>query len=220
MTAVPRSKLRFWSPSLRQVKRIIKPLVFVGSLIPFVWLLLEAFSLAGSGLGANPIEAIQDWLGLWALRFLLITLSISPLHQLTGIVWLLQLRRMLGLFTFFYASLHALNYLVLDKTFDFLAIIEDIIERQFITLGAASILLMIPLAVTSTKGWRRRLGKRWQKLHYLIYPIAIMVCCHFFWQVKQDILEPLVYCLILSTLLGYRFWRIYQQKYVTRDASA
>ena len=207
MTAVPHSKSRFWSPSLRQVKRIIKPLVFIASLIPFVWLLLEAFGTLGRGLGANPIETIQDWFGLWALRFLLITLSISPLRQLTGMTWLLQLRRMLGLFAFFYASVHFLNYLVLDKRFDFPAIIEDVLDRLFITLGAASLLLLIPLAITSTNGWRRRLGKRWQKLHYLIYPIGIMVCWHFFWQVKQDILEPLIYCLILATLLGYRLWR-------------
>ena len=207
MATVPRSNINFWSPSLRQVKRIIKPLVFIAGLLPFVWLLLQTFNLVGRGLGANPIEAIQDWFGIWALRFLLITLSISPLRHITGMVWLLQLRRMLGLFAFFYASMHFLNYLVLDKTFDFPAIIEDILDRLFITLGAGALLLLIPLAVTSTNGWRRRLGKRWQKLHYLIYPIAIMVCWHFYWQVKQDVLEPLIYCLILATLLGYRLWR-------------
>ena len=207
MATVPRSNIKFWSPSLRQVKRIIKPLVFIASLIPFFWLLLEAFGTLGRGLGANPIETIQDWFGLWALRFLLITLSISPVRHITGMVWLLQLRRMFGLFAFFYASIHFLNYLVLDKRLDFPAIIEDVLDRLFITLGAASLLLLIPLAITSTNGWRRRLGKRWQKLHYLIYPIGIMVCWHFFWQVKQDILEPLIYCLILATLLGYRLWR-------------
>ena len=138
--------------SVRQVKRIIKPLVFIASLLPAVWLVLMAMNLVGGGLGANPIEAIQDWLGLWALRFILLTLAISPASQLTGMVWLIQLRRMLGLFAFFYASMHLLNYLVLDKTFDVPAIIEDVIKRPFITLGAAAILMLIPLAVTSTNG--------------------------------------------------------------------
>ena len=183
-------------------------MVFALSLLPFIWLVLRAFGVAGNSLGANPIEAIQDWLGICALRYLLATLSITPLRRLTGWNWLVRFRRMLGLFAFFYGGMHAINYLVLDQTFDFPAIIEDIIERPFITLGAGAILLLIPLAVTSTNGWRRRLGQRWRKLHYLIYPIAIMVCSHFYWQVKQDILEPLIYCLIVATLLLYRLWKI------------
>ena len=199
-------------PSVRQVKRIIKPAVFIASLIPAVWLVLMATNLVGGGLGANPIEAIQDWLGVWALRFILLTLAISPASQLTGMVWMIQLRRMLGLFAFFYASMHLLNYLVLDKTFNFPEIIDDVIKRPFITLGAAAILMLIPLAITSTNGWRRRLGRRWKKLHRLVYLIGIAVCSHFYWQVKQDISEPLVYCLILATLLGYRIWRRYNRK--------
>jgi len=198
-------------PSTRQTSIIIKPLWFLACLAPFLWLLLNAFEIAGPGLGADPIEAIQDFMGKWGLRMLLLTLTLTPIRQLTGRAWIIQLRRMTGLFALFYISLHFLNYVVLDQGFTWSAIIEDVLERWFITLGALALLAMIPLGITSTNSWRRRLGRKWIRLHQLIYPIAILGCCHFWLQVKQDIAEPLLYVIILSVLLATRlFYR--QQK--------
>ncbi len=173
-------------------------------LSPFVWLLLNAAGIAGDGLGADPIEAIQDQMGEWGLRMLLLTLAITPLRLATGRVWIMQLRRMTGLFALFYISLHVLNYLVLDQGLDFGAILEDVLERPFITVGTVAFLLLLPLGVTSTNGWRRKLGRRWTALHRLVYPIAILACWHFWWQVKQDITEPAIYAAILAALLLYR----------------
>jgi len=192
------------TPSTRRLALFIKPLWFLLCLMPFLWLLLNALELAGPGLGADPIEAIQDETGVWGLRLLLMTLAITPLRHLTGIIWLTQLRRMTGLFALFYASLHFSNYLTLDQGFDWGEIIEDILERPFITLGTLALLCMIPLGVTSTRGWRRRLGKRWNMLHRLVYPIGILTCWHFWWQVKEDITEPAIYAGILAVLLIWR----------------
>jgi len=191
-------------PTTRQTRFIIKPLWFLACLAPFLWLLINAFEVAGPGLGADPIEAIQDYMGEWGLRMLLLTLTLTPLRQLTGRAWIMQLRRMTGLFALFYISLHFLNYMVLDQGFAWSAILEDILDRRFITLGAIALLAMIPLGITSTNGWRRRLGRKWTTLHQLIYPIGILGCWHFWWQVKQDIAEPLIYASILALLLVYR----------------
>jgi sulfoxide reductase heme-binding subunit YedZ len=191
-------------PNTRQVKWIIKPVWFSACLTPFVWLCLAAFELIGNGLGADPIEATQDFVGIWALRLLLLTLTLTPLRRLTGQTWLVRLRRMTGLFVLFYASLHVLNYLIPDQGLDWAAIVEDIVERPFITLGASALLGLTVLGFTSTNGWRRRLGRRWQKLHRLVYLIAIFACWHFWWQVKQDILEPTIYAAILAALLLIR----------------
>jgi sulfoxide reductase heme-binding subunit YedZ len=191
-------------PTTRQTRLIVKPIWFMACLSPFLWLLLNAFEIAGPGLGADPIEAIQDFMGEWGLRMLLMTLAFTPLRQLTGHAWVIQLRRMTGLFTLFYISLHFLNYVVLDQGFAWSAIIEDVLERRFITLGALALLAMIPLGITSTNSWRRRLGRNWTRLHQLIYPIAILGCWHFWWQVKQDITEPLIYAIILAILLALR----------------
>jgi sulfoxide reductase heme-binding subunit YedZ len=194
-------------PDTQQVRQIIKPLWFTACLLPFLWLLFDALSDGGRGLGANPIEAIQDRMGLWALRLLLLTLVLTPLRQLSGQVWLQQLRRMTGLFVLFYVSMHFLNYLILDQGFGWSFILEDVLERPFITLGMIALLCLIPLGVTSTAGWRRKLGRTWQKLHRLIYLIAILGCWHFWWQVKSDIEEPLLYSVILAILLGFRIWK-------------
>jgi sulfoxide reductase heme-binding subunit YedZ len=193
-------------PNSQQVRFIVKPLWFAACAAPFAWLLLAVFEIGGQSLGADPIEAIQDHLGIWGLRLLLLTLALTPLRKLTGRSWWIRLRRMTGLFTLFYIGLHFLNYLVLDQNFDWPLIIEDIIERPFITIGFIALLAMIPLGVTSTAGWMRRLGKRWQKLHRLVYAIAILGCWHFWWQVKADILEPLIYATILAILFGFRIW--------------
>jgi len=191
-------------PNTRQVRWLIKPLWFIACLAPFVWLCLAAFNLIGNGLGADPIEATQNFVGIWGLRMLLLTLALTPIRRLTGQVWVIQLRRMTGLFALFYISMHLLNYLIPDQGLDWTAIFEDILERPFITLGAAAFTGLVVLGITSTHGWRRRLGRRWQKLHRLVYLIAILACWHFWWQVKQDILEPAVYAAILAGLLVFR----------------
>jgi sulfoxide reductase heme-binding subunit YedZ len=157
----------------------------------------------------NPIEDITLTTGIWALRFLLISLAITPLRRLTGWNRLVQYRRMLGLFAFFYASLHLLTYIVLDQFFAFEFIVADIAKRPYITAGTAAFLLLVPLAVTSTKGWIRRLGRRWQTVHRLVYVSAAAACLHFLWKVKVAIGEPVYYALILAGLLGFRLlWRL------------
>jgi sulfoxide reductase heme-binding subunit YedZ len=195
------------SPSKTQIRYVLKPAVFALALVPFTLLLLRIFEIYGAGLGANPIEYVQDYLGRWGIRFILISLAVTPACWLIKKPWPLRLRRMLGLFAFFYCAMHFLTWLILDQSLDLNSIIEDIIERPFITLGSLALLLLIPLAVTSTKGWQRRLGKRWATLHKLVYPIAILVCWHYYWQVKLDTIEALIYCLILVVLLGVRIWK-------------
>jgi sulfoxide reductase heme-binding subunit YedZ len=186
--------------------RILKALLFAVCLLPFAVMVAGAFGVPGFSLGANPVEELLDRNGQWGLRFLLITLAVTPVRRLTGWHWLVRLRRMLGLFAFFYVTLHFLTYAVIDHRLDTGVIIEDVLERPFITLGMTALLLLIPLAATSTNGMMRRLGRRWQSLHRLVYPIAILGVWHLWWQVKQDIREPLVYALILAGLLGYRLW--------------
>jgi sulfoxide reductase heme-binding subunit YedZ len=178
--------------------------VFLLCLVPLVTVVLGAFSLLGFSLGANPVEEIIHHMGIWGLRFLLITLAITPLRTLTGWVWLLRFRRMFGLFAFFYICMHFLAYAGIDQRFGLSVIAKDIIKRPYITLGMTGLLLLIPLAITSTRGWMTRLGRRWQKLHRLVYVIAILGVWHFYWQVKLDIREPLIYIAILTVLLGFR----------------
>lgn len=186
--------------------RLTKPVVFLACLTPLLILLLRAFEVSGLALGANPIEELLHDLGRWGLKFLLLTLLITPLRRWTGWNWLIRFRRMLGLFAFFYIVLHFLVYAVLDQGLDIAAIIEDIIERPYITLGMTGLLLLIPLAVTSTRGMMRRLGKTWQKLHRLVYVIAIAGVWHFYWQVKLDTLDASVYALVLAILLTIRVY--------------
>lgn len=184
--------------------RALKTAVFLVCLIPLGRLVLEAFAIGGMSLGANPIEELEHRLGKWGLNFLLITLAATPLRRLSGWSWPLRLRRMFGLFAFFYLCLHFLAYAGLDQRFDLAAIAEDIAKRPYITIGAIALLLLLPLAATSTSGMMRRLGRRWQKLHRLVYPIAILGVWHFYWQVKADVLEPLIYAAVLTGLLGSR----------------
>jgi sulfoxide reductase heme-binding subunit YedZ len=184
--------------------RVLKALLFLACLVPLGKLALELFGVAGTSLGANPIEELMHRLGIWGLNFLLITLTVTPLRRLTGLNWLLRFRRMLGLFAFFYLLMHFLTYMGLDQRFDLAAIIEDIAERPYITVGFTALMLLVPLAATSTHAMMRRLGRRWQKLHRLVYLIAILGVVHFYWQVKLDTLEPLIYATILAILLGYR----------------
>ena len=193
-------------PGSKSFYRLTKPGLFLLCLLPLAILSLRAFEVAGFGLGANPIEALLHELGRCGLKFLLLGLSITPLRRWTGWIWLLRFRRMLGLFAFFYIVLHFLVYAVLDQGLDIGLIIEDVIERPYITLGMTGLLLLIPLAVTSTKGMMRRLGKRWQKLHRLVYVIAVVAVWHFYWQVKLDTLDATVYALLLAVLLATRVY--------------
>lgn len=180
---------------------MVKPVLFAGSLVPFGWLVWATFT---SGLGVNPAETLQLETGIWALRFLLVTLAITPLRRLTGWNRLIQFRRMFGLFAFFYAALHFLCYAVLDTGFAPDLILADVAKRPFITAGMAAFLSMIPLALTSTKGWIRRLGRRWQALHRLVYLSAIAAALHFAWKVKVVVGEPVYYAAIVAALLGFR----------------
>jgi len=184
--------------------RVLKGVVFALCLLPLLKLGLETFNFGGLSLGANPIEELIHRLGKWGLKFLLITLAVTPLRKLTGWSWLVRFRRMLGLFAFFYVLLHFLVYAGLDQRFDLAVIVEDIAERPYITIGAAALMLLLPLAATSTKGMMRRLGSRWKKLHRLIYVIGILGVWHFYWQVKLDTLEALIYAGILAAWLGFR----------------
>jgi sulfoxide reductase heme-binding subunit YedZ len=184
--------------------KVAKPFVFLLCLVPFFLLLWGAFT---NNLGANPKEAITHATGDWILRFLLITLTITPLRQLTGWNWLIRFRRMLGLFAFFYATLHFTIYCLFIEALDWTTITKDIVTRPYITVGFLSLVLMIPLAITSTKKWITRLGgKRWQMLHRLIYVSAICGVVHYLWLVKLDITYPVRYGVVLAILLLFRVW--------------
>jgi methionine sulfoxide reductase heme-binding subunit len=187
------------------IVRFAKPIIFVVALAPFLWL---AFRGLTGRLSANPIEDITLTTGIWALRWLLVSLAITPLRRVTGWQRVIQYRRMLGLFAFFYATLHLLTYLVLDQGLAFEFILPDIVKRPYITMGMIAFTLMVPLAVTSTKGWIRRLGRKWQLLHRLVYFSAGAACLHFLWKVKVAIGEPVYYAAILTVLLVFRLlWR-------------
>jgi sulfoxide reductase heme-binding subunit YedZ len=186
--------------------KILKPTLFILALLPLLYLVWGVFAGA---LGANPIETVIRDLGEWALRFLLLTLTISPLRRLTGMAQLLRLRRMLGLYVFFYASLHLTIYLWLEQSLDWWEIWLDIVERPFITIGMLTFILLIPLAVTSTHAAMRKLGKNWLRLHKLVYPISIFAVLHFWWLVKVDTREPLIYVVLLGILLSERLFRHY-----------
>jgi sulfoxide reductase heme-binding subunit YedZ len=182
--------------------KYLKPLVFAACLVPLARLGLGALQ---GNLGANPIERITHQTGDWTLILLLVTLAVTPLRRITSINELIAFRRMLGLFAFFYGTLHFLTYIWLDKFFDMHEIVKDVYKRPFITAGFTGFVLMIPLAITSTKGWIRRLGKKWQMLHRLIYASAIAGVVHYIWLVKKDVRKPLIYAFLLAILL---LWRI------------
>ena len=187
----------------------IKVFVFLACLVPVARLAWKAFH---DGLGANPIQVITFSTGTWTLVYLLTTLSITPLRRLTGQLWLIQLRRMIGLFAFFYACLHFTTYIWLDKFFDVHEMVKDVAKRPFITAGFTAFVLLIPLAITSTRGLIVRLGgKNWQRLHRLIYVSATAGVVHYIWLVKKDVRVPVIFACVLGTLLLYRIvtglWR-------------
>ena len=179
---------------------------------------MRAFGLGGASLGANPVATLTDALGLWALRLLLATLAMTPLRFVTGQPRWLQYRRMLGLYAFFYLALHLAMYFAIDQGFDWRVLLEDVVRRRWITLGMAAFVLLVPLAVTSTRAAQRRLGRRWQQLHYAIYPAALLGCWHFYWQVKRDVREPLAYAAVFALLMLVRAVRGWQRR--RRSAAA
>jgi sulfoxide reductase heme-binding subunit YedZ len=181
----------------------VRAAVFGGALLPALWL-VAAFLL--DELTANPIEYITRHTGFWALMLLVATLAVTPVRRTTGWNEVIRLRRMLGLFAFFYATLHLLTWIVLDKFFDFAWMLEDVAERRFITIGMLTWVMLLPLALTSTKGMVRRLGRRWKTLHRLSYVAAVTGVVHFWWLVKADIFEPQMVTFALSLLLGFRAW--------------
>jgi sulfoxide reductase heme-binding subunit YedZ len=185
--------------------RLSKPAVFLLALVPAGWL---AWRTWHDALGVNPVEELELTTGIWAYRFLLLSLAVTPVRRLTGWNTVIRYRRMLGLFAFAYAAAHLLIYVVVDQGLALKYIFEDVAKRRFITAGMVAFLLLVPLAVTSTKGWIRRLGKRWQSLHRLVYVSAIAAALHFIWKVKVAIGEPVYYAALLAILLGVRLlWR-------------
>lgn len=205
------------NPTARQLAGI-KLVLFVVALLPFARLVLFAFA---DRLGANPIEFITRNTGDWTLYFLCITLTVTPLRRLTGWNWLLRLRRMLGLFAFFYAMLHFTTFLWFDHFFDIDEMGKDVLKRPFITVGFTAFVLLIPLAATSTNGMMRRLGKRWQKLHRTIYLIAPLGILHFWWMKagKNDFAQPILFGSIVALLLLLRlYWNVIEPKMKKRRA--
>ena len=198
--------------TLQKVRFIGKPFVFLLCLVPALFVVGDALGITGQ-LSANPVEDIQDRLGSWAIRFIMITLAVTPLRRITGWNWLVRFRRMLGLFTFFYAVMHFLTWLLLDRglavdpAFRWTMVLEDLTERPFITIGFAAVLLLTALAITSTNGMRRRMGRAWDKLHYSVYAIGILGVWHYWWQVKKDTSDAWIYAIILAVLLSYRIWK-------------
>jgi sulfoxide reductase heme-binding subunit YedZ len=204
--------------------RWLRPVVFVASLVPAVWVIAAIASDFFNGtrlLGSNPIKEAEHFTGRWVLRFLVLTLAVTPIRQTFGWNWLQRYRRMLGLFAFFYATLHLSIYFFLDLELMWGELAADIIERPYITIGMAAFLLLVPLAVTSTAKMVKRLGgKRWAALHRAIYLIVVLGTIHFWMAVKRDITEPLTFALIFALLLGYRVvrWRRRQAAAARGDA--
>ncbi len=208
------------NPSTKTIRFVLKPLVFLASLGPAGWL---TWAITTGNLSANPLSDITLETGTWALRFLCITLVITPLRKLTGWNWVIKFRRMVGLYAFFYGTLHFLIYVIADRfaALDFpdgivafstvknlaMSVSEDIYKRPFITIGFLAWSLMVPLAITSTTGWIRRLGKKWAQLHRLVYVSAAAGVLHYWWLVKADVRRPITYGVIVAILLGFRAWK-------------
>jgi methionine sulfoxide reductase heme-binding subunit len=198
---------------------ILKALVHAACLAPLGWLVLRGSGVAPAGLGANPVELVLHTVGKTSLNLLMITLAVTPARHLTGLNWLVRLRRMLGLYVFFYAMLHLSTYVVLDQQLMWQSLLVDVTQRPYITVGFLAIVLMLPLAITSTQAMQRRLGRDWGRLHTLIYPAAVLAVLHFFWQTRADLFEPIVYSLLLTLLLAYRATRWQVRRRRTRETA-
>ena len=194
----------------RRYRYLYKPALFLACLLPLAWVVAALAQAPVPTLGADPVRRMLGIFGHSALNLLLLTLSVTPLRQITGNAGLLRLRRMLGVWVFAYALLHFLTYVGPFQGFSGSAIAKDLVKRPYITLGFTALLMLLPLAATSTNAMMRRLKRRWQSLHRLIYPIAILGVWHYWWQVKKDIREPLIYAALLALLLGWRLWRRWQ----------
>ena len=194
--------------AIKTVKYYVKPAVFLLCLMPLLLIISDLFEITGT-LGANPIENMQDRFGIWGLRFIVTVLMISPLRSITGFTWITQFRRMIGLYAFFYVLMHFLVWLLLEQSLLMSAIIEDIATRPFITIGFIALLILLALASTSTMKIRKKMGNSWVRLHSSIYLASILGVWHFWWQVKKDITEPLIYAIIISILLLYRLRKKY-----------
>jgi sulfoxide reductase heme-binding subunit YedZ len=194
----------------------IKPVVVVTCLLPTAWavqVLWRAYQGLDPGVFGDPIKVVREVTGIWTLRFLMITLAITPLRRLTGWSSLIRMRRMMGLLTFFQGAVHLAIYLWLDESFIMGEIVKDVIRRPFIASGMISLGLMVPLALTSTKKWIGRLGgKRWQLLHRLIYFSGLAGVIHYYFYVKSDIREPLAYAVLLTVLMGFRAWHVLRER--------
>ncbi|HUN25807.1 MAG TPA: protein-methionine-sulfoxide reductase heme-binding subunit MsrQ [Steroidobacteraceae bacterium] len=205
----------------KRYRFVYKPAVFLACLTPALLLAAGAFNVLGQDLGPDPVNRLLHSCGKWTLNFIFITLAVTPLRQLAGFTHLARLRRMLGLFAFFYALCHLFVYVVLDQELNFPGLLQDIAKRPYITIGFTAVVLLVPLAVTSTNRMMRRLGRRWQKLHRLIYLIAVLGVVHYYWQVKRDVREPLLYAFILAGLLGYRVvWHWQARRRLTAKAGS
>lgn len=194
------------SPQLIAAKTLVHALALTPLSI-LAWQFYDVWQTGSDALGADPVAEIEHRTGLWALRLLMVALAITPLRQLTGKPVLIRFRRMVGLYAFFYACLHLTAYLTLDLRGYWTQIFEEIVKRPYITVGFVAWLLLVPLAITSTQGWIRRLGRNWGKLHKAVYAVGVLAVLHFWWLVKSDIREPLLYAAILAVLLGWRIWK-------------
>ena len=186
----------------------MKTVVFILSLVPFGWLVYGAIN---DQLGANPIEALHFGFGDWALRFLCIGLALTPIKTLTGLIWTMRFRRMMGLFAFFYASLHLLVFVVLDLSLSWEAFKDEVPKSPYILMGLLTFLLLLPMAITSTKKMQKRLGRSWLMLHRLVYVAGLTALVHFLWLVKSDYREPLIYAVVIGVLLGVRIFVYYKK---------
>ena len=188
---------------------LIKPAVFVLCLLP---LMQAVYAVSQNQLSANPVESLLHLTGEWGLRFLLLTLAVTPMQMIFKWVWIARFRRMLGLYAFFYAALHMLIWLVLDHGLQWETVWKELTEKKFIALGFISLLGLLPLAFTSNRLFTRKLGKRWKPLHRAVYPLTLLAIVHFLWQVKaNDIIEPVIYLSVLLLLLSWRFFRLVKQ---------
>ena len=184
--------------------RLVKPSIFFMALIPFIWLLLKVFQ---NDLGPDPAQALSIETGEWALRFLLLTLAITPFRQIFRVAEIARLRRMIGLFAFFYASIHFLSWMAFILGFRWLAIAEELVERPYITVGFLAYVILFLLGVTSTNSMVRRLGKNWKRLHKFVYAASILAIVHLLWILRTDVTEAVIYGILLAILLGYRIFR-------------
>lgn len=193
--------MSFRTPSARTISWCLKPLLHLASLIPATWLTIALFT---NRLGFNPVEELTHETGIWAFRFLLISLAITPFRSLARMVWLTRFRRMFGLYAFFYAFCHFLVYFLWDQGLDLNLVIDDVIERPYITVGFAALCIFIPLAMTSTTYARRKMKRAWNRLHKLVYVAGAFVALHFLWLTKADYLEPVIYLVIFLLLMLFR----------------